>query len=158
MPWIRKLMIGPIAAATLGGPLEGQQPSWAALQSRAAAGSRVIVTLTDCARLEGRVARIDPGSLTLTLERGPARHVAARDVARVTRADARRSRVLRYGIPVGALVGGITVLAIDSRSSNPEPGEAFAMGAALIGAPAGALVAAAVPVGPLYDAGPCRRP
>jgi hypothetical protein len=125
--------------------------SWNALPSAVALGTPLLVTRTDASLARGTLRAID--TLGLTLEGAGGRvAIAASAVQRIIRADARKRRVLRYGIPLGMLVGGVAMLVIDGQSSNPEPGQAFGLGAVLIGLPVGALTASAIPVRPLYEA------
>lgn len=129
----------------------GTVRSWSALPSAVALGTPLLVTPTDASLARGTLGTIDTQGLTLEGPNGRVA-IAASAVQRIVRADARKRRVLRYGIPLGMLVGGVTMLVMDGQSSNPEPGQAFGMGAVLIGLPVGALPASAMPVRPLYEA------
>jgi hypothetical protein len=104
---------------------------------------------------EGTMLSISDGGLML--RRGAVvDSLSASLITRIERADARSRRVWRLGVPLGALAGGVITLLIDAQSGNPEPGQAFGIGAVLIGAPVGAITAASWPVTPLYVAPPNR--
>ena len=136
------------------GPTTWPTHSWDALVGTLAIGTRVQVTRLDHTAVRGTLLAIDARSITVGQD--SARQVVdATAVLRVARADLRRRRALRVGIPLGMLVGGLAMTAIDSRSGHPEPAEAFLMGAFFIGLPVGAVAAVAWPVGPpLYEAAP----
>jgi hypothetical protein len=155
-----RLLAGLCAAASFARAADAQQPrsvsSWESLAARAPAGTRVTVVRADNTHVDGKIVIIDAAGITIARDDSRYR-VSAGDVLRVTRAGVRRDRVLRYGIPIGMIVGGLVTAAVDAGSSHPETGEAFAMGAVLIGLPLGAITAAAIPVGPpLYEAAGTR--
>lgn len=129
----------------------GTVRNWSALPAAVAPGTPLLVTRTDASVERGALRAIDIEGLTLDGSRGRVA-IPASAVQRIVRADARKRRVLRYGIPLGMLVGGVAMLVIDGQSRNPEPGQAFGMGAVLIGLPMGALTASAMPVRALYEA------
>ena len=138
----------------------GINRSWEDLLGSARIGKKITVTLVDSSSMEGKLLAIDAGSITVEQPGGP-RTITAGDVLRVRYAGVRQRHV-RYGMLIGAVVGGLATWAIDSQSSHPSSaGEAVGMGALLIGLPVGAIVGAALPVGPpLYgalQAGSTRR-
>lgn len=148
-----------------------QQPvvnrSWDSVTILLKRGSGVAVTRKDQARFEGSTRRIDAGSITLLFPDTSELTIPVRDVSRVEWTGVRTRRVLLYGVPLGFLIGGTASLLIDNYGPHTDskgrqtfyPGESFGMGGLFIGIPLGAIIAAALPVGPpLYDAGRNNRP
>lgn len=129
----------------------GINRSWDALVGSVRSGRKVTVTLMSSTAVEGKLLAIDERSITVEQSDGP-RVIAAADVLRVRYAGIRRRHVL-YGMLIGAAAGGLTVWAIDRQSSHPSSAaEAVGMGAVFVGLPCGALVGAALPIGPpLYE-------
>jgi len=132
----------------------GVNRSWDALTGSVETGRKVTVTLMSSTNLEGRLLGIDERSITVE-QPGGSRAIPATEVLRVRYAGVRKRHVL-YGMLVGAVAGGLTLWAIDSQSSHPSSAtEAVGLGAVFFGLPGGALVGAALPIGPpLYEAAP----
>ncbi len=130
--------------------------SWDQLVRTAKTGSRLTVVLMSSTELQGKLRSLDEQSMVI--EYGGARHEIARDDVYRVRLAGIRARRSAPGMLIGAAVGALVTVAIDSKSKNPHPSEAAGMGAILFGVPGGAIVAAALPVGPpLYEAAAIRR-
>jgi len=130
----------------------GINRSWDVLVGSVKAGKKVNVTLMSSSDVEGKLLAIDAGSITVERSGAP-RVIAAADVLRVRYANIRQRHVL-YGMLIGAVAGGVAFWAADKASSSPDPYESGAdIGAIVIGLPLGAVVGAALPIGPpLYEA------
>jgi hypothetical protein len=125
--------------------------SWDTLVTTVTIGEKLTITLADMTSADGKLLGIDPRSIRIEAPEGP-RAIAAGDVVRVRHAGVRKRRVL-HGILIGMVAGGLASFAIDQHSSHPYAAEAAGMGAIFIGLPGGAIVGAALPIGPpLYEA------
>lgn len=156
--WLGLLALLPLvcAAGTAGAQPTRPVRVWSEVGSVLAPGMPLRVTTRSAsargaARLEGHMASFSADALVLRRD-GATESITATLITRIERADARSRRVWRLGIPLGAVAGGLITMLIDAQSTNPEPAQAFGMGAVLIGMPVGAATAAALPVQPLYVA------
>lgn len=136
-------------------PAAGADPavnhSWDTLAGMVEPGRKLVITLVDSTNVEGKLDAIDTQSISIA-QPGGVRTIEVADVLRVRDAGVRKRHVF-YGMLIGAVAGAVGTVAIDHHSSHPEAAQAAGMGAILIGLPGGALVGAALPVGPpLYEA------
>ena len=160
--WWGLLVLLPLVCAPRGAGAQPTQPvrSWSDVNRVLQPGMPLRVGIRSRAGSattthEGTMLSISDGALVL--RRGAlVDSLSASLITRIERADARSRRVWRLGVPLGALAGGLITLLMDAQSGNPEPGQAFGMGAVLIGAPVGAIAAGVWPVTPLYVAPPNR--
>ncbi len=130
--------------------------SWDQLVRTVKTGSRLTVARMSSAEVQGKLRSIDDQSMVI--EYGGARQEIARDDVYRVRLAGRRARRAFLGMWIGAAVGALVTVAIDSKSKDPRPGEAAGIGAIFFGLPGGAIVGAALPVGPpLYEAAAIRR-
>ena len=120
-------------------------------------GGRLRISLANATTVDGRLSAIDANGLQIILTAGPKNFVRS-EVQRVENAGV-RSRHVRIGMVVGAIIGAVATPLVDRLSEHPSSvGEAAGLGALVIGLPVGAFVGAVWPTGPpLYEAPRLRR-
>ena len=139
----------PVQAALAAGEVNR---SWEHLARIIVLGKKVSVTRMNAAVVEGKLIGISADSITV-LEQGALQTVERGDVFRVRYAGIRKKRAL-WGMAIGAVVGAVALVSVDARSSHPDKKvDAAVLGALFLGIGPGAIVGAALPIGPpLYEA------